>query len=84
MSASSTNGKRSDTVQNKARVQFDFSKKSLDKLDDLVDALGAGTRAEVIRRALTVFTELLNAEQRGATLVIREANGKEKELLTIL
>lgn len=84
MPESSANEKRSDMIQAKARVQFDFSKKSLDKLDDLVEALGAGTRAEVIRRALTVFTELLNAEQRGATLVIREVNGKEKELLTIL
>ena len=84
MSAPGTNEKRSDNVQTKARVQFDFSKKSLDKLDELVEALGAGTRAEVIRRALTVFTELLNAEHRGATIVIREINGKEKELLTIL
>ena len=84
MSALSTNERKTETVQTKARVQFDVSKKSLDKLDELVEALGAGTRAEVIRRALTVFTELLNAEQRGAALVIREANGKEKELLTIL
>lgn len=84
MSTSSANERNLETVQTKARVQFDVSKKSLEKLDQLVEALGAGTRAEVIRRALTVFTELLNAEQRGATLVIRDANGKEKELLTIL
>lgn len=81
MPVSSSQEKKSE---NKVRVQFDFSKKSLSKLDELVEALGAGTRAEVIRRALTIFTELLNAEQRGAALVLREANGKEKELLTLL
>ncbi len=56
----------------KARVQFDFSKESLDKLDELVESVNASTRAEVIRRALTVFTEILAAEKRGAKILVRE------------
>jgi Arc/MetJ-type ribon-helix-helix transcriptional regulator len=59
-------------VTEKARVQFDFSKDSLDKLDELVESVNASTRAEVIRRALTVFTEILAAEKRGAKILVRE------------
>lgn len=75
--------KKIESSPNKVRVQFDFNKKSLDKLDELVDLVGAGTRAEVIRRALTLFTELLSADQRGAKLMLREQDGQEKELLPL-
>lgn len=59
----------------KARVQFDFSKESLDKLDEIVEKVNASTRAEVIRRALTLFTEILAAEKRGAKVMFREQDG---------
>jgi hypothetical protein len=59
----------------KARVQFDFSKESLDKLDEIVETVNASTRAEVIRRALTLFTEVLTAERRGAKIFLREPDG---------
>lgn len=63
------------TTTEKARVQFDFSKESLDKLDEIVEKVNASTRAEVIRRALTLFTEVLAAEQRGAKVLFREKDG---------
>jgi metal-responsive CopG/Arc/MetJ family transcriptional regulator len=59
----------------KARVQFDFNKESLDKLDEMVEAINATTRAEVIRRALTLFTEVMAAEERGAKIFFREKDG---------
>jgi hypothetical protein len=66
------NDEKSDS---KARVQFDFSKESLEKLDEFVKALNASTRAEVIRRSLTLFTEVMEAEKRGAKLLFREPDG---------
>ncbi len=70
-------------TSDKVRVQFDFSKESLDKLDEIKDSVNASTRAEVIRRALTLFTEVLSAEQRGAKLLFREADGTLIQLMPL-
>jgi len=43
-------------TDSKARVQFDFSKESLNKLDILVTKTGVSTRAELIRRALALYS----------------------------
>jgi metal-responsive CopG/Arc/MetJ family transcriptional regulator len=59
----------------KARVQFDFSKDSLRKLDELVESTGASTRAELIRRALGLYSEVLSANRRNAKLLFREEDG---------
>ena len=68
----------------KARVQFDFSKESLAKLDEITSTIHAATRAEVIRRALTLFTEVLNAEQRGARLMFEEKDGSKSRLILLV
>lgn len=70
-------------ITEKARVQFDFNKESLDKLDEIVEALNASTRAEVIRRALTLFTEVLAAEKRGAKVLLREQDGTLIQLMPL-
>jgi metal-responsive CopG/Arc/MetJ family transcriptional regulator len=70
-------------VTEKARVQFDFSKESLDKLDEMVESINASTRAEVIRRALTLFTEILSAEKRGAKVLLREKDGTLIQLMPL-
>ncbi len=40
------------------RLQFDFSEKSVESIDDLVDATDSKTRAEVVRKALSVYEKL--------------------------
>ena len=65
------------------RVQFDFSEQSLQKLDEIVKQVNAATRAEVIRRALTLYTEILEAKQRGAEIHFREADGTHVKLLPL-
>jgi hypothetical protein len=70
-------------TSDKVRVQFDFSKESLDKLDEIKTAVNATTRAEVIRRAMTIFTTVLEAEQRGAKLFFREADGTLVQLMPL-
>jgi metal-responsive CopG/Arc/MetJ family transcriptional regulator len=71
------------TAPEKARVQFDFNKESLDKLDEIVAAVNASTRAEVIRRALTLFTEVMAAEKRGAKVLLREKDGTMIQLMPL-
>lgn len=84
MSAAARREKMSNKANTeKARVQFDFSKESLDKLDEIVERVNASTRAEVIRRALTLFTEVLAAEQRGAKVLFREQDGTLIQLLPL-
>jgi hypothetical protein len=73
----------SKVTTDKARVQFDFSKQSLDKLDEIVEKVNASTRAEVIRRALTLFTEILAAEKRGAKVLLREQDGTLIQLMPL-
>lgn len=79
-----TTKKEKDSGTPKVRVQFDFSKESLDKLDELVSTLSAATRAEVIRRALTLFTEVVDADRRGAKIYIREPDGEMVRLMPLL
>ena len=67
----------------KARVQFDFSKESLAKLDELVKTTNAMTRAEVIRKALTLMTEVLDAHERGAKLLLKESDGTLIQLMPL-
>lgn len=74
----------SKTSSDKARVQFDFSKESLAKLDELVKSTSAHTRAEVIRKALTLLNEVLDAEQRGAKLMLREPDGTLIQIMPLL
>jgi hypothetical protein len=67
----------------KARVQFDFSKESLGKLDELVSTVNASTRAEVIRRALTLYTEFLEAQQQGAKIFFRDRDGNMVQVMPL-
>lgn len=69
--------------QTKARIQFDFSKDSLAKLDELVKVVNATTRAEVIRRALTLYTNILEAENRGAKIQLLEPDGTTVQIMFV-
>lgn len=75
--------KATQPAQELARVQFDFSKESLAKLDEIVSSVNARTRAEVIRRALTLYTEVLEAQNRGAKIFFREADGTMVQVMPL-
>jgi metal-responsive CopG/Arc/MetJ family transcriptional regulator len=75
--------KNTQSVEGKARVQFDFSKESLEKLDEIVTAVKAPTRAEVIRRALTLYTEILEAQNRGAKIFFKESDGTLVQVMPV-
>lgn len=63
------------SMNSKKRVQFDFSNESLRRLDNLVLKTGVNTRAELIRRALALYSEILEAEDRKAKVLFREPDG---------
>ena len=75
--------KPSIATEEKARVQFDFSRESLEKLDEIVSTVNASTRAELIRRALTLYTEVLEANKRGAKIFFRESDGTLVQLMPL-
>ena len=75
--------KKTEPTQDPARVQFDFSRESLAKLDEIVSSVNARTRAEVIRRALTLYTEVLEAQNRGAKIFFREADGTMVQVIPL-
>ena len=83
MAAVMEKDKDSQPAQDKARVQFDFSRESLAKLDEIVSVVSASTRAEVIRRALTLYTEVLEAEKRGAKILFRESDGTMVQIIPL-
>ena len=59
----------------KIRVQFDFSKESLSNLDKLVEVFSASSRAEVVRRALTLLTDALDEKENGGKLGFKKNDG---------
>lgn len=66
------------------RVQFDFSPESLKKLDRLKDQVGAATRAEVVRRALSLYARVASFQGSDGDLCIRRRNGQIAELVVAL
>lgn len=64
-----------------ARVQFDFSRQALETLDGLVKKLNVKTRAEVIRRALEVYIDILDAKGKKAKVYIEEQDGTRTRIL---
>lgn len=75
--------KENKTQNEKVRVQFDFNKESLEKLDEIVKTINASTRAEAIRKALMLLTELINAESRGAKMMLREKDGTLVQIMPL-
>jgi hypothetical protein len=64
----------------KIRVQFDFNKQSLENLDSLVKALNASSRAEVLRRALTLLAEAIDESREGRRLGFMNKDGSFSEI----
>ncbi|MDQ5827376.1 MAG: ribbon-helix-helix domain-containing protein [Chloroflexota bacterium] len=71
------NESKSDMV----RIQFDFSRDALRSLDQLVKDTNVKTRAEVIRRALEVYIDLLEAKGKKAKVFIEELDGTRTRIL---
>ena len=50
------------------KVQFEFSERALGRLDEIKEIADATTRAEVVRRALSIYGFLLEKSAAGYTI----------------
>ncbi len=66
--------------QDKLRIQFDISPESLAKLDQLVQSVGAHTRAEVVRKSIKLYAEFIVAEQEGAKIIFVYPDGTQERI----
>lgn len=64
------------SADDKNRVQFDFSKEGLAALDELQKKMDAGSRAEVVRRALSLLDYAVKC--RGQVYIHREDGTHER------
>jgi len=65
-----------------SRLNFDFTDKAIEQLDDLKKKLGAGSRAEVVRYAQGILNwAVQQAEQGNQVISVNSGAGTVKELL---
>ena len=67
-------------MQDKSRVQFDFTPDALQTLDVLKEKLSLSSRAEVIRYALKVLQWILDQIEADAKILV-EKNGRAQEVV---
>jgi len=67
----------------KPRVYLDMTVAARAAVDDLMERSGAVSISALMRTALAVYDRVVEAEARGARLVIREADGKDRELVIV-
>ena len=63
------------------RIQLDLTPKMADLLDDLVERTGAASRAEVIRRAISVYNLLLLETEKGRRIEVAGPRGERERVL---
>ncbi len=73
---------KNTVVTESTRVQFDLPPQSLQRLKDLKELTEATSYAEVIRKALKVYEWAIESKGSGYSLIVRNAEGRERRLLT--
>jgi metal-responsive CopG/Arc/MetJ family transcriptional regulator len=69
------------STQDKTRVQLDLAPALVERIDQLVNETGSSTRAEVFRRALSIFALLVDEAKRGSKTEIITASGEHKTIV---
>lgn len=64
-----------------SRLQINMSSKALAELEELQKKIDATTKTEVIRSSLKVFRFLENEKTNGVKIILKDKDGKERELL---
>lgn len=68
----------------KQRVQLDLTPKMSDLLDDLVGRTDAASRAEVIRRAISIYNLLLLETEKGKRIEIAGPRSGDRERVLLV
>jgi Arc/MetJ-type ribon-helix-helix transcriptional regulator len=64
-----------------ATTSFSFDPKIVKVIDKLQGDIHAGSRSEVLRRAITLLKLSKDAEKNGAELIIRDKDGREQRII---
>ena len=64
----------------KQRMQFDFTDDAVAHLDALVARSGASSRAEVVRRALSLFSDVMDEQAKGGRVYVQMLNGDKERI----
>ena len=62
-------------------MSFDMDERARKALDDLRDALGASSDAEVLRRALALLQLAARTISYGGQFILRDKNGNEYDVI---
>ena len=65
------------------RFDVQMSESTAREFEELVEDLGAESKAEVFRRALQTFKALRDQQKNGGKVVIRPKNGEEQQLISL-
>lgn len=70
--------------EGRVRIQLEIPEKAKARIERIRALIEADSLTEVIRRAITLFDMVTDAvKNRGATLVLREKDGKEQMLVVL-
>lgn len=69
------------TVEKINKLQINMSEKALRELEDLRAQIDAPTKTQVIKSSLKVLKYLEDAKAKGGKIIIKDKDGKEKELV---
>ncbi len=72
---------RTAKPKNTHRVTLDLPEGTQKQLEALREQTGANTLVEVFRRSLPVYAALWAEKANGATVIVRGADGQERELM---
>lgn len=68
-------------TREKVRLTLDLTEPVRRRLEELQALSGSDSLTETIRRALAVYDTLLVRSKDGERVVVRDAGGKERELI---
>lgn len=71
-------------MSEKYRVQFDFTPEAFEELERLKAAVGASSRAEVVRYALRILQWSIDEVHAGAEILVRRGGETEKVVFPFL
>lgn len=63
------------------KLQIRMSEQAIEELEDLQRQIDASTKTEVVRSSLKMFKYLEDAKGKGSKIIIRDKDGREREII---
>lgn len=72
---------KNNKTTEKVRIQLELTPAMSAKLEQLVERTGISTRAEVLRRAISIFALLLDEEKAGNRIELVEGDSRKRLII---